>query len=297
MYNVKKNKCMGLFDLIFGRKKEEERLQREKEEARRLLFEKENAERKRRLEEERLAKERAEREKVQQQKSFDSFTKVPSGYTNSNRASSIKYEVDEIIRISETNNIPILQQKLYELVSKFNQPGSGKLITSYPEKDKLCEVFVMCLNYDWLNDTDIREVWAENAFYCIAKYFSNLKNQQDLIAAALNLFLTCSYGKCSLYPKFNDILRKAYQHPVHCTIFSEENYQGGAEHLVREFRFFSATLLSPLVKQYPQIISPSLQGEFQSAKTDFEFAAVSPEDINKKMKLISDIIGSILNDM
>lgn len=230
---------------------------------------------------------------------FDFFSKRKETISKPNL--TIKPKVDNIIRTYESGNIALLQQHLYELVSCFNKPGSGKLITSYPEKDKLCEVFNLCLNYDWMNDSDIREVWAENAFYCIAEYFGKIFGEeidkQDLIAAALNLFLTCSYGNSSLYPKFNDILRKAYNHPIHRTYFSNANYNGGAEHLIREFKFFSATILSPIVKSYPQIISPALQTEFQSSKTDFEFAQVPPMDIIRKMKLISSIIGGILDDM
>jgi len=289
---------MGFLDFIFGNKKEKERLERER------LAEQE---RQRKAEEARIAKEReqrlaenrrkeaerqarlkaeAERKKSEQQSVISS-----SAYTQ-----NIKGEVDEIISTFESGNIPLLQNRLYELYRRFNKPSGGKLITSFSEKDRLSEVFCLYLQYDWMHDNDIREVWAENGFYCIAEHFKTAKTQQDYFAAALDLFLVCAYGKQHLHPKFNDILRKASMHPFHSTIFSASNYNGGASNLIREFMFFSATIISPVVKMHPGVISPSLQGEYQKAKTDFEFATVSPEEIFKKMQFISSIIGSILND-
>lgn len=212
-------------------------------------------------------------------------------------ASPIKCEVDSIIKTYGAGDISLLQQKLYELYSKLNKPGGGRLVTLYPEKDRLCEVFIFCLRYDWLRDDDIREVWAENAFYCIAEYFKQASSAEDKFAAALDLFLTCAYGKRNLYPKFNDILVKASMHPFHNTIFSMANYAGGASHLVREFMFFSATIISPVVRRHPQVIGEALQSEYEASKTDFEFALVNPMDIMKKMMFISKIIGSILEDM
>lgn len=209
---------------------------------------------------------------------------------------TIKPDVDSIISIFESGDKSLLQSKLYQLYSKLNKPGSGKLITGFSEKDRLSEVFCLCLQYDWMHDNDIREVWAENGFYCIAEYFKKANTKQDFFAAALDLFLICAYGKHNLYPKFNDILRKANLHPFHSSIFSISNYNGGAENLVREFMFFSATIISPVVKMHPEVISTSLQTEYNKAKTDFEFASVSPEDILKKMSFISSIIGSILED-
>lgn len=218
-----------------------------------------------------------------------------------NDISPIKSKVDDAIRIFELGDIPLLQQKLYELVICLNKRGTGRLITSYAEKDKLCEVFHLCLRFDWMYDNDIREVWAENAFYCAVKYWeeihTNAVNRQDLAVAALDLFLTCIYGESSLYPKFNNILRKAYNHPIHYSYFSEANYTGGAKHLVREFKCFAATILAPIEKTYPQIISSSIRAEFENAKSDSEFLNISSEETLRKMKLMSDIFESILNDV
>lgn len=210
---------------------------------------------------------------------------------------TLKPYVDKAISTFESGNIAQLQNDLFQFASLLNKPGSGQLITGFSQKDRLCEVFNLCLQFDWMNDPDIREVWAENAFYCIAEYFKEAQTQQDYIAAALDLFLTCSYGRNSLRPKFNDILRKARIHPIHSTVFSQDDYNGGADYLIREFSFFGATLISRVVRAHPNIISTRLKDAYETAKTDFVFATVDPNDIIKKMSFISMIIGSIIEDV
>jgi len=221
---------------------------------------------------------------------FDYFN---SGGSNN----TLKPYVDRAISTFESGDIAQLQNDLYDIASMLNKPGSGRLVTGFSQKDRLCEVFCLCLQYDWMNDSDIREVWAENAFYCISEYFKSASTQQDYIAASLDLFITCNYGKYALQTKINDILRKAKFHPLHSPIFDDNDYRYGAAYLIREFSFFSATILSRAVRQHPQIISPSLKNAYEQAKTDFEFAGVSPDIILKKMAFISAIIGSILDDM
>ncbi len=256
----------------------------------------EDQRRKMKEEEERVIAERNKRIEEQRKKKEDEMLKKQEAEKGVNNM-GIKAEVDSIIATFESGNIALLQQKLYELYSKFNKPGGGKLITAFVEKDRLCEVFNLCLQYDWINDPDIREVWSENAFYCISEYFKVANSKQDYFAASLDLFITCAYGKVSLKTKFDDVLNKARLHPIHNSIFTQSEYQQGSDYLIREFAFFSATLISPMVKMHPNIISPKLQRDYELAKTDFEFATISPEDIMKKMHLISAIIGSILDNM
>ncbi len=208
----------------------------------------------------------------------------------------IKSQVDDCISAFEQQDIALLQNKLFELVRNFNQPGSGQLILCYPEKDRLGECFDMCLRFDWMHDSDIREVWAENGFYCIADYLlSHLYNKQDLMAVTLDLFNILNNGEDDLRTKFEDILTKSAM--VCNPVFSEENYTWGYKHLIREFKFFAATILSPIVSQYPTIISPQNRHAFEEAKTDFEFATVPVEKILAKIQFISKVIASILEDV
>lgn len=215
----------------------------------------------------------------------------------SDSGDKLKPYVDRAISTFESGDVARLQNDLFQFASQLNKPGSGQLIINFSQKDRLCEVFNLCLQYDWMNDSDIREVWAENAFFCIVEYLKKVQTKQDYFAASLDLFLTCFYGKESLKTKFNSILYKARIHPRHCIIFSQDEYSGGAEYLIREFAFFSATLISPVVRTHPNIISTRLKPIYESATTDFEFANVPPKSIMAKMQFIAAIIGSLIEDI
>ena len=218
-------------------------------------------------------------------------------YLEADSSEFLKPYVDTAISTFETGDITQLQYDLFEFYSLLNKPGSGKLITGFSQKDRLCEVFNLCLEFDWMNDSDIREVWAEDAFYCIVEYFNKAQTKQDRTAAALDLFLTCGYGKDSLKTEFDNILRKARVHPIHRNIFSQEEYAGGANYLIREFASFSVTFISPIVKMHPYIIPHKLETVYETAEADIEFATFTLDGITRKMSFISAVIGSILDRM
>ena len=122
----------------------------------------------------------------------------------------IERQVQNAIRLYECKNIPALQQQLYELYSNFNQIGGGKLIINYPNKDQLAECFTMMLRFDWMNDNDIREVWAENGFYCIIEYLNKQASSSiDAVVGALNLFLHLCVAREHFKPKVQEVLNKA----------------------------------------------------------------------------------------
>lgn len=211
--------------------------------------------------------------------------------------SPIKKDVDIIIKTYEDGSIPLLQQRLFELYNKLNKPGRGKLVTTYPEKDRLCEFFTLCLQYDWMNDSDIREVWAENAFYCITDYYLNYaKTNQDHFVAGLDLLWVLYCGKDGLVTKFSDVLQRAQFHPVHSLLFSPANYEGGAFHLIREFTWFAANEVRPVESLHPEIIKGKLRQEYEKALNNEEFQNTGSGNTLLKMKLLSSIICSILED-
>lgn len=230
---------------------------------------------------------------------FDDIMSQRYGLSSNN----LKTQVDAAINFYEQGNISALQQKLYEIYSGMNKPGGGRQILEFNQKDRLCEIFTLCLRYDWMHDSDIREVWAENGFYCVATYLNeDAKTMQDLLAGALDLFLLLHYGKDSLAPKINDILRKASFRAsmgigTEGKIFDEDDFANGADWLIREFSFFAATWVSKVERQHPQIISSDIRSAYQTAKTDYNFATISPDKIMAKMQFIAKIIGSILSDL
>lgn len=215
----------------------------------------------------------------------------------------VKTKVQRCISNYERQDVTSLQQSLFELYQEFNKRGGGTKITNYDRKDQLCECFTMMLNYDWMQDSDIREVFAEDGFYCIATYLKkDAKTMQDMIAGALDLLLLINAGEKHLYPKFNEILHKAqirsmFMHGPESTIFTQKDFQGGATYVLRQFKFFAATIISKIERQYPEIISPTLRTEYENAKNDFEFASITPEIQINKMNFFANIIGSILEDM
>ena len=225
--------------------------------------------------------------------------KSPNIETNErkNTYSPIKNDVDNILSIYESGNGPLLQQKLFELCNKLNKPGSGKLITAYPEKDRLCEVYTLCLRYDWMKDRDIREVWAENAFYCISDYYLNhAKNIQDRFAAGIDFLWLYLSGKDGLMTKFNDIIHRAQSHPIHATMFSAANIRGGASHIIREFMWMAATEVQIVDRIRPDAITGWFRQEYEKALNNDEFKGTDKQDTIQKMNLMSSIIGSILED-
>lgn len=203
--------------------------------------------------------------------------------------------VDDAISLFEKGQILDLQNKLYEMYSYLNKPRMGYFVTEYPDKDKLSECFCLCLRYDWINDSDIREVWAENGFYCIVSYMiDDAKSNQDIFVAAFNLFLLLFYGQNSLKRKITNILQTGCNRKN--PIFDSKDYEYGAEYLIRQFAFFSATLISPFVKDN-NIISPEVLPFYQSSVNDFELASIPADTILAKAEFIAVVIESILNDM
>lgn len=207
--------------------------------------------------------------------------------------SPIKRDVDNSISAFESGNVSLLQDRLYRLISQLNKPQSGQLIIDYPEKDRLCECFSLCLRFDWMHDSDIREVWAENGFYCIIDYLSTqAKTPQDRLAWGLDLFLHIQYGKESLAPKVNDILRKAAMRGE--PFFDRNDYTKGANYVIKQFQFLGASLIKPFAER-------ALNGEnynvFHSVINDPTLSNIPMRDILLKAQFISRVIESILEDM
>lgn len=224
----------------------------------------------------------------------ESNIRVPAASLNKPiNASPIKKDVDSSIAAFENDNVPYLQNCLFQLVSKLNKPGSGTLITNYPEKDRLCECFSLCLRYDWMNDPDIREVWAENGFYCIIDYLgNNVKSKEDLIAGTLDLFLHIQYSGEALKPKVSEILRKAQMRSEQ--VFDQSDYVNGAGYLLQQIAYFAALPLKPLATQ---LFKGEMLSRYHDTINDSQFSPFTASDAFPKAQFIAKIIESILKDM
>lgn len=317
---------MGLLDFLFGNKKEKERIERERQEEQdrqrkaeeaRIAREREARLVENRRKEERLAKLEAEKnarqnaEKKAKEKAefkarvLNDVNKNPfstsASILNSDRI--LTPYVDKCIRLADSGTQYELQNALFELYKLFNQPGGGKLITSYPNKHKLGECFTFMLQNDWMHDEDIREVWVEDGFYSFISHMATEKGatQQTQAEHMLGLVLLLCHGRKSLEAKVQDILNKARL--VYEPVFSADDYNNGARYVISQFSFLAFNGIKPLVQAVPQLLGyldsfPEFKPFFQETiSKEKEFYKLSPLDIFAKAKFITKIIESILNDM
>ena len=209
----------------------------------------------------------------------------------------IERQVQNAIRLYECKNIPALQQQLYELYSNFNQIGGGKLIINYPNKDQLAECFTMMLRFDWMNDNDIREVWAENGFYCIIEYLNKQASSSiDAVVGALNLFLHLCVAREHFKPKVQEVLNKAIisMNPI----FKDHYINNSADYLIDQFLYLSAKMIQPLIKMHSNLLQENYKKEYDNILLNSDIEQhCTPNAIIKKASFIASAIGSILIEM
>lgn len=209
----------------------------------------------------------------------------------------IKRQVQNAIYLYEHQNIPALQQQLYELYSNFNQIGGGKLIIHYPNKDQLAECFTMMLKFDWMNDNDIREVWAENGFYCIIEYLNKQANSMiDKAVGALDLFLHLCIAREDLKPKVQQVLNTAVilKNPI----FEDHYINNSADCLIDQFLYLSAKMVQPLMKIHGNVLQENYKKEYDNILLNRDIEkCCKPNLIIEKASFIASVIGSVLDDM
>lgn len=209
----------------------------------------------------------------------------------------IKKQVQNAIHLYELQKIPALQQQLYELYTNFNQRGGGKFIIDYPDKDQLAECFTLMLKFDWINDPDIREVWAENGFYCIITYMNkHHKSAMDLAIGAFDLFLHLCIAREHLKPKVSQVLNKAVM--LGNPIFKDMYIQNSADYLLDQFIYLAARMLQPLMIVHKNILIPEYKRIYDNILQNKAIEENNkPDAITAKASFIAQIIGSVLEDM
>lgn len=219
----------------------------------------------------------------------------------SQQTNSIESKVDDVITLAgkPNVNVQLIQTELHALYAFFNKPGGGKLIVNFGKKQKLCECFMFMLKYDWLRDSDIREVWVENGLYCFMGCFKSGNTEKKQAELFLTLFLLLRYGQNSLKHKVQDILNKSQ---FLCNPnFDSNDYKYGAEYVISQFAFLAINGLRPLAQDDMRIIAEIMNihnaNDFFQECTELNFYSLSPNAIFAKMSFISSIIGSVLEDM
>lgn len=209
----------------------------------------------------------------------------------------IKQQVNSALRFYNERNTSALQQQLYELYLNFNKAGGGKYIINYPNKDELAECFTLMLRFDWINDADIREVWAENGFYCIIEYIADLSHTPfERATAGLDLFIHLCEARESFKPKIQSILNKAVvlQNPI----FKDHYINNDAQILIDQFLYLSAKLARPLLLINQDFLSNNYRSIYNRIlSTECIEKQSSAYHILEKAKFISAVIENVLKDI
>lgn len=269
---------MGLFDFIFGNKKKEELFRLERERQVELQ----------RRESERIASEREEH--------------LVENKRKSNQLSSVDDLVNECLNLELKGNVSELQNSLYRLYALFNKPGGGQLIINYHRKDNLALCFAFMLKYDWIHDSDIREVWAEDGFYCIVDYIKNQPNgMRGQAEAMIILLILLCVGRNSLKPKVQNIINKA-KYDLVDRGFHEDDFAIGADNVIDQISLLAVSGVREIGPQGVAVMSQICQRFngftfFEETIRRKDLMKYDVMDVWGKAEFISKIIGSILEDV
>ena len=214
--------------------------------------------------------------------------------------SQMKSLVTKCLQLEMKGNVGELQNCLFQLYSMLNKPGAGKFIVQYEEKDNLALCFAFMLQYDWVNDSDIREVWAEDGFYCIIEHLDHQQHgRQGQSEAMIILFTLLCVGRESLKCKIQDILDKGKI--IGNTVFHSDDYNIGAQHVIDQISLLAVSGIRDLgpaaIPIMNKIIDRYNGGRFFEAtikRTDL--MKYDPTDVILKARFVRDVIGSILKD-
>jgi hypothetical protein len=158
------------------------------------------------------------------------------------------------------------------------------------------------LFYDWMDDSDIREVWAEDGFYCIQEHLDNQSNgMQGQIEAMVILFTLLCVGRDSLKPKFQDIINKSKYSPNR-SIFHADDYSIGAQNVIDQISLLAVSGIRPAGQNAIPMMSAIVQKYngvefFNKTIQRRDLMKYDPTDIIAKCRLYKQVIGSILLEM
>lgn len=210
----------------------------------------------------------------------------------------MKSLVTKCLQLETKGNVSELQNCLFQLYSMLNKPGTGKNIVQYVEKDNLALCFAFMLQYDWVNDSDIREVWAEDGLYCIIEHLDHQPHgRQGQAEAMIILFTLLCVGRESLKCKIQDILDKGKV--VGNMIFHSDDYNLGAQHVIDQISLLAVSGIRDLgpaaIPVMNKIVDRYNGGRFfESTIKRTDLMKYDPMEVMLKARFVRDVIGSIL---
>lgn len=212
----------------------------------------------------------------------------------------MKSLVTKCLQLETKGNVSELQNCLFQLYSMLNKPGTGKNIVQYVEKDNLALCFAFMLQYDWVNDSDIREVWAEDGLYCIIEHLDHQPHgRQGQAEAMIILFTLLCVGRESLKCKIQDILDKGKV--VGNMIFHSDDYNLGAQHVIDQISLLAVSGIRDLgpaaIPVMNKIVDRYNGGRFfESTIKRTDLMKYDPMEVMLKARFVRDVIGSILKE-
>lgn len=212
----------------------------------------------------------------------------------------MKSLVTKCLQLETKGNVSELQNCLFQLYSMLNKPGTGKNIVQYVEKDNLALCFAFMLQYDWVNDSDIREVWAEDGLYCIIEHLDHQPHgRQGQAEAMIILFTLLCVGRESLKCKIQDILDKGKV--VGNMVFHSDDYNLGAQHVIDQISLLAVSGIRDLgpaaIPVMNKIVDRYNGGRFfESTIKRTDLMKYDPMEVMLKARFVRDVIGSILKD-
>ncbi len=233
-------------------------------------------------------------------KKKEHFSASSSPSSNSSVLSKMDALVKKCVQLEPKNDIDGLQNCLYQLYCLINKPGCSKYIVLYEDKLNLALCFAFMLQYDWENDSDIREVWAENGFYCIQEYLDNQPyGRQGQVEGMIIYFTLLCVGRNSLKPKIQDILNKGKV--LGNRVFHQDDYSLGAQHIIDQFSLLAVSGIRELGEKAIPIMLQICQKYngtdfFRKTISRTDLMKYDPMDVILKARFIRDVIGSILKE-
>ncbi len=230
---------------------------------------------------------------------FDFFKKTNSK-ANDSQMSKVIALVSNCQKLESSGRIPELQNALFELYSHFNKPGSGRLIIDYPNKLDLGLCFAFLLKYDWEHNPGVREVWAEDGFYCFMEYLDHQSGgRQGQAQGFLLFFALLCVGRDSLKPKFQDILNKAQI--VGNPVFHPDDYKLGAQNIIDQISLLCTSGMRDLGQEAIPVVAKVLEkfgglAYFEQTIHRTDLMKYAPKSIIDKERFIARVIESVLND-
>lgn len=286
---------MGLLSWLFGSKKSKNKQNRE------------NTERVRQQEREknlRAIGRNPDGSMISDKKEKESESRNPQNSNTVSASSGIQLQMKSLVtkclQLETKGNVSELQNCLFQLYSMLNKPGTGKNIVQYVEKDNLALCFAFMLQYDWVNDSDIREVWAEDGLYCIIEHLDHQPHgRQGQAEAMIILFTLLCVGRESLKCKIQDILDKGKV--VGNMIFHSDDYNLGAQHVIDQISLLAVSGIRDLgpaaIPVMNKIVDRYNGGRFfESTIKRTDLMKYDPMEVMLKARFVRDVIGSILKD-